>query len=214
MPGENQDHSGADSGNQHRFETLALHAGQEPDSATNARAVPIYQTSSFVFNSTEHVENLVSFKEEGNVYSRVGNPTNDVFEKRMAALEGGVAAIATSSGQAAQFIVAATLCEAGTNIVSTTYLYGGTFMQFKVSFARLGIEVRFVKGDDPAEIESLIDDKTRAVFVESIGNPKYNVPDFRAIADVAHKHGVPLVVDNTFGMGGYIIRPIEHGADI
>ncbi|KAJ2366091.1 hypothetical protein IW150_006033 [Coemansia sp. RSA 2607] len=214
MPGENQDQPSSGSGNQHRFETLALHAGQTPDSATNSRAVPIYQTTSFVFNSTEHVENMVSFKEEGNVYSRIGNPTNTVFEKRMAALEGGVAAIATSSGQAAQFVVAATLCEAGTNIVSTSYLYGGTYIQFKVSFARLGIEVKFANGDDPAEIESLIDDKTRAVFVESIGNPKYNVPDFRAIADVAHQHGVPLVVDNTFGMGGYIIRPIEHGADI
>ncbi|KAJ1719030.1 hypothetical protein LPJ53_006129 [Coemansia erecta] len=198
----------------YRFETLALHAGQKPDSATNARAVPIYQTSSFVFNDAEHGANLFALKELGNIYSRLGNPTTDVFEQRMAALEGGVGALTTSSGQAAQFVVAATLCESGSNIVSTSYLYGGTYNQFKVAFPRLGIDVKFANGDDPAEIESLIDDKTRAVFIESIGNPKYNVPDIRAIANVAHKHGVPLVVDNTFGMGGYIIRPIEHGADI
>ncbi|KAJ2557915.1 hypothetical protein GGH12_006053 [Coemansia sp. RSA 1822] len=198
----------------HRFETLALHAGQSPDSATNARAVPIYQTSSFVFNDAEHGANLFALKELGNIYSRLGNPTNDVFEQRMAALEGGVGALATSSGQAAQFVVAATLCEAGSNIVSTAYLYGGTYNQFKVAFPRLGIDVKFASGDSVEEIDSLIDDKTRAVYIESIGNPKYNVADIRAIADVAHKHGVPLVVDNTFGMGGYLIRPIEHGADI
>ncbi|KAJ1859632.1 hypothetical protein LPJ57_006930, partial [Coemansia sp. RSA 486] len=198
----------------YRFETLALHAGQAPDSATNARAVPIYQTSSFVFDSAEHGANLFALKELGNIYSRLGNPTTDVFEQRMAALEGGVGALATSSGQAAQLVVAATLCEAGSNMVSTSYLYGGTYNQFKVAFPRLGIDVKFASGDSIGEIESLIDDKTRAVYIESIGNPKYNVPDIRAIADVAHKHGVPLVVDNTFGMGGYIIRPIEHGADI
>ncbi|KAJ2436072.1 hypothetical protein IWW46_005751, partial [Coemansia sp. RSA 2440] len=198
----------------HRFETLALHAGQSPDSATNARAVPIYQTSSFVFNDAEHGANLFALKELGNIYSRLGNPTNDVFEQRMAALEGGVGALATSSGQAAQFVVAATLCEAGSNIVSTAYLYGGTYNQFKVAFPRLGIDVKFASGDSVEEIDSLIDEKTRAVYIESIGNPKYNVADIRAIADVAHKHGVPLVVDNTFGMGGYLIRPIEHGADI
>ncbi|KAJ1878716.1 hypothetical protein LPJ57_003258, partial [Coemansia sp. RSA 486] len=198
----------------HRFETLALHAGQVPDPATNARAVPIYHTTSYVFKSPEHVANLLAFKEQGYAYSRVGNPTTDVFEQRMAALEGGVGALATASGQAAQFIVAATLCEAGSNIVSTNYLYGGTHNQFKVAFPRLGIDVKMVTGDNVEDIESLIDDKTRAVYIESIGNPKYNVPDIRAIADVAHKHGVPLVVDNTFGMGGYIIRPIEHGADI
>ncbi|KAJ1809344.1 hypothetical protein LPJ56_004548, partial [Coemansia sp. RSA 2599] len=197
-----------------RFETLALHAGQTPDPATNARAVPIYQTTSFVFNGPEHVANLFSFKEEGYAYTRLGNPTTDVFEKRMAALEGGVGALATSSGQAAQLVVAATLCEAGSNFISTNYLYGGTYNQFKVAFPRLGIDVKFASGDSISEIEALIDDKTRAVYIESIGNPKYNVPDIRAIADVAHKHGVPLVVDNTFGMGGYLVRPIEHGADI
>ncbi|KAJ1999974.1 hypothetical protein H4R26_004829, partial [Coemansia thaxteri] len=199
---------------EYHFETLALHAGQTPDSASNARALPIYQTSSFVFNSAEHGANLFALKELGNIYTRLGNPTTDVFEQRMAALEGGVGALATASGQAAQFVVAATLCEAGTNIVSTNYLYGGTYNQFKVAFPRLGIDVRFASGDSVEELESLIDEKTRAVFIESIGNPKYNVPDMRAIADVAHRHGVPLVVDNTFGMGGYVVRPIEHGADI
>ncbi|KAJ2828019.1 hypothetical protein GGI24_002503 [Coemansia furcata] len=196
-----------------RFETLALHAGHTPDSASNARAVPIYQTSSFVFNSAEHGANLCALKEFGNIYSRIGNPTTDVFEKRIAALEGGVGAVATASGQAAQFVVAATLCEVGSNIVSTSYLYGGTYNQFKVAFPRLGINVRFA-GDSVEEIESLIDENTRAVFIEMIGNPKFNVPDIRAIADAAHRHGVPLVVDNTFGMGGYVVRPIEHGADI
>ncbi|KAJ1665183.1 hypothetical protein IW140_003543 [Coemansia sp. RSA 1813] len=198
----------------HRFETLALHAGQTPDSASNARAVPIYQTSSFVFNNAEHGANLFALKELGNIYSRLGNPTNDVFEQRIAALEGGVGALATSSGQAAQFVVAATLCDVGSNIVSTSYLYGGTYNQFKVAFPRLGIDVKFASGDSTDEIESLIDENTRAVYIESIGNPRYNVPDIRKIADVAHKHGVPLVVDNTFGMGGYLVRPIEHGADI
>ncbi|KAJ2661986.1 hypothetical protein IWW48_002044 [Coemansia sp. RSA 1200] len=198
----------------YRFETLALHAGQTPDSASNARAVPIYQTSSFVFNNAEHGANLFALKELGNIYSRIGNPTNDVFEQRIAALEGGVGALATSSGQAAQFVVAATLCEAGSNIVSTSYLYGGTYNQFKVAFPRLGIDVKFASGDSVDEIEALIDENTRAVYIETIGNPKYNVPDIRGIADVAHKHGVPLVVDNTFGMGGYLARPIEHGADI
>ncbi|KAJ2237726.1 hypothetical protein IWW45_000732, partial [Coemansia sp. RSA 485] len=158
----------------HRFETLALHAGQVPDPATNARAVPIYHTTSYVFKSPEHVANLLAFKEQGYAYSRVGNPTTDVFEQRMAALEGGVGALATASGQAAQFIVAATLCEAGSNIVSTNYLYGGTHNQFKVAFPRLGIDVKMVTGDNVEDIESLIDDKTRAVYIESIGNPKYN----------------------------------------
>ncbi|KAJ2160260.1 hypothetical protein GGF46_002371 [Coemansia sp. RSA 552] len=197
-----------------RFETLALHAGQKPDPTTNARALPIYQTSSFVFDNAEHGANLFGLKELGNIYSRLGNPTNDAFEQRMAALEGGVGALATASGQAAQFVVAATLCEPGSNIVSTSYLYGGTYNQFKVAFPRLGIDVRFASGDSAEEIEGLIDDKTRAVYIETIGNPKYNVPDIRAIADAAHRQGVPLVVDNTFGMGGFLARPIEHGADI
>ncbi|KAJ2305010.1 hypothetical protein IWW55_002150 [Coemansia sp. RSA 2706] len=198
----------------HRFETLALHAGQQPDPVTKARAVPIYQTATYVFDSIKHRDDIVGFKDPGFIYTRVGDPTAAVFEQRMAALEGGVGAIATSSGQAAQFLAIATMCEAGTNIISTTYLYGGTYNQFKVMLPRFGIEVKFTKADSAEEIESLIDDKTRAVYIESIGNPKYNVADIRAIADVAHKHGVPLVVDNTFGMGGYLVRPIEHGADI
>ena len=198
-----------------KFETLQLHAGQTPDPATNSRAVPIYTTTSYVFNDSAHGARLFGLKEFGNIYSRIMNPTVDVFEKRIAALEGGVAAIATSSGQAAQFVAIAALAHTGDNIVSTSNLYGGTYNQLKVAFPRLGISTKFVKGgDDPAEYEKLIDDKTKAVYLESIGNPRYNVPDFEAIAAVAHKHGVPVVVDNTFGAGGYFVRPFEHGADI
>lgn len=200
----------------HRFETLQLHAGQEPDPATNSRATPIYATTSYVFNDSAHGARLFGLKEFGNIYSRIMNPTVDVFEKRIAALEGGVAAVAASSGQSAQFMTIAALAHAGDNIVSTANLYGGTYNQFKVFLPRLGITTKFVKSaDDKAdEIEGLIDDKTKAVYVESIGNPRYNVPDFEAIAEVAHRKGVPVVVDNTFGAGGYFVRPIEHGADI
>ncbi|KAL9127235.1 MAG: hypothetical protein Q9217_003852 [Psora testacea] len=197
-----------------KFETLQLHAGQTPDPATNARAVPIYASTSFVFNDSAHGARLFGLKEFGNIYSRIMNPTVDVFEKRIAALEGGAAAIAASSGQAAQFMVIAALAHTGDNIVSTSNLYGGTYNQFKVTFPRLGIKTKFVKGDDPAEFERLIDDKTKAVYLESIGNPRYNVPDLEAISAVAHKHGVPVVVDNTFGAGGYFCRPFDHGADI
>ncbi|TGZ77736.1 O-acetylhomoserine ami [Ascodesmis nigricans] len=197
-----------------RFETLCLHAGQEPDPATNARAVPIYATSSYTFNDSAHGARLFGLKEFGNIYSRIMNPTNDVFEKRIAALEGGVAAVAASSGQSAQFMAIAALAHAGDNIVSTSYLYGGTYNQFKVMFPRLGIQTKFVQGDKPEDIAAAIDEKTKAIYVESIGNPRYNVPDLEAIAKVAHEAGVPLVVDNTFGAGGYLIRPIEHGADI
>ncbi|KAG0130259.1 Cys/Met metabolism PLP-dependent enzyme-domain-containing protein [Tuber indicum] len=197
-----------------RFETLCLHAGQEPDPATNARAVPIYASTSFVFNDSAHGARLFGLKEFGNIYSRIMNPTVDVFEKRIAALEGGVAAVAASSGQSAQFMAIAALAHAGDNIVSTSYLYGGTYNQFKVFLPRLGIHTKFVNGDKPEDIAAAIDDKTKAVYIESIGNPRYNVPDFEAIAKVAHDKGVPLVVDNTFGAGGYLVRPIEHGADI
>ncbi|KAH7366772.1 hypothetical protein B0T11DRAFT_274064 [Plectosphaerella cucumerina] len=196
------------------FETLQLHAGQEPDPTTNSRAVPIYATTSFTFNDSAHGARLFGLKEFGNIYSRIMNPTVDVFEKRIAALEGGVAALATSSGQAAQFIAINTLAHAGDNIVSTSLLYGGTYNQFKVFLPRLGINTKFVDGDRVEDIEAAIDDKTKAVYIESIGNPKYNVPDIAAIAKVAHAKGVPLIVDNTFGAGGYFIRPIEHGADI
>ncbi|RAL07310.1 O-acetylhomoserine aminocarboxypropyltransferase/cysteine synthase family protein [Aspergillus homomorphus CBS 101889] len=199
---------------QPHFETLQLHAGQEPDPTTNARAVPIYATTSYSFNDSAHGARLFGLKEFGNIYSRIMNPTVDVFEKRIAALEGGVAAVAAASGQAAQFMTISALAHAGDNIVATSNLYGGTYNQFKVLFPRLGIHTKFVEGDSPAAIALAIDERTKAVYVESIGNPRYNVPDFEAIAEVAHEKGVPLVVDNTFGAGGYYCRPVEHGADI
>jgi O-acetylhomoserine (thiol)-lyase len=198
----------------HRFETLQIHAGQTAAPGTNARATPIYQTSSYVFNSAEHGANLFALKEFGNIYTRIMNPTTDVLEQRVAALEGGVAALATSSGQSAQFLALSTLAEAGDNIVATSFLYGGTYNQFKVTFPRLGIGVKFVDGDSPAQFAKLIDGKTKALYLETIGNPQYNVPDFEAVAKVAHDNGIPLVVDNTFGAGGYLARPIDYGADI
>jgi len=197
-----------------RFETLQVHAGQQVDPTTNSRAVPIYQTTSYVFNNAEHAANLFGLKEFGNIYTRIMNPTTDVFEKRIAALEGGVAAVAVASGQAAQFLTITSLAQAGDNIVSTSYLYGGTFNQFKVQFKRLGIDVKFVDSDKPAEFEKAIDSNTKALYVETIGNPRFNIPDFEAIAAIAQKHGIPLVVDNTFGAGGYLVRPIEHGANV
>ncbi len=198
----------------YHFETLQLHAGQEPDPATNARAVPIYQTTSYVFDDADHAARLFGLEEFGNIYTRIMNPTTDVFEKRIAALEGGVAAVATSSGQAAQLLAITTLAQAGDEIVSTSYLYGGTYNQFKVALPRLGINTTFVEGDDPADIKAAITDRTKAVYLESIGNPKYNVPDFERIADIAHEAGIPLIVDNTFGAAGFLVRPLEHGADI
>ena len=198
----------------YKFETLQVHAGQEPAPGTNARAVPIYQSSSYTFDNTEHGARLFALQEFGNIYTRIMNPTTDVFEKRVAALEGGIAALATSSGQAAQFLTVNTICEAGDNIVATSYLYGGTYNQFKVAFPRLGIKVKFVAGDDPEEFAKLIDDNTKALYVESIGNPRFNIPDFTALASIAHKHRIPLIVDNTFGCAGFLVRPIEHGADI
>lgn len=196
------------------FDTLQLHAGQVVDPTTNSRAVPIYQTSSYVFNDSEHAANLFGLKEFGNIYTRLMNPTTDVFEKRIAALEGGVAALATSSGQAAQFIALTNIIQAGDNFVSTSYLYGGTYNQFKVQFKRIGITVKFVDGDKAPDFEKLIDEKTKAIYLETIGNPRFNIPDFDAIAAVAKKHEIPLVVDNTFGAAGYLFRPIEHGANI
>lgn len=197
-----------------RFETLQLHAGQEPDSATNSRAVPIYQTTSYTFNDTEHAATLFALKDFGNIYTRIMNPTTDVFEKRIAALEGGVAAVATSSGQAAQFLAISTIAQAGDNIVATSNLYGGTYNQFKVSFPRLGIKVKFVDDDSIEAFENAIDENTKAIYVESLGNPRNNIPDFGGLSDLAKKHGIPLIVDNTFGAGGAIARPIKHGADI
>ncbi|MEH2230555.1 MAG: O-acetylhomoserine aminocarboxypropyltransferase/cysteine synthase [Nostoc sp.] len=199
---------------QYRFETLQVHAGQEPAPGTNARAVPIYQTTSYVFDDTDHGARLFALQEFGNIYTRIMNPTTDVFEKRIAALEGGVAALATASGQAAQFLAITTIAQAGDNIVSTSFLYGGTYNQFKVSLPRLGIKVKFVEGDDPETFRQAIDDRTKALYVETIGNPQFNIPDFAALAHIAHENGIPLIVDNTFGAGGYLARPIEHGADI
>ncbi len=199
----------------YKFETLQLHAGQEPDPTTGSRAVPIYQTTSYQFNDTDHAATLFALKDFGNIYTRIMNPTTDVFEKRIAALEGGAAAVATASGQAAQFLAIITMAKAGDNIVSTPNLYGGTYNQFKVTLPRLGIDVKFVNENDaPEDFEAAIDENTKAIYVESIGNPRGNVPDFEGIAAVAKKHGVALVVDNTFGAGGAIARPIDHGANV
>jgi O-acetylhomoserine (thiol)-lyase len=197
-----------------KYETLQLHAGHEIDETTRSRAVPIYQTTSYTFKDAKHGADLFALKEFGNIYTRIMNPTTDVFEKRIAALEGGVAALAVGSGQAAQLIALHTILEAGENMVSTSHLYGGTYNQFKVAFKRLGIDVRFTADDEPDSFEKLIDDKTRALYIETIGNPEFNIPDFEAIAEVARRNNIPLVVDNTFGAGGYLFRPLEHGANI
>jgi O-acetylhomoserine (thiol)-lyase len=196
-----------------RFETLQLHAGHDID-PTGSRAVPLYQTTSYTFKNSEHGANLFALKEFGNIYTRIMNPTTDVFEKRIAALEGGVAALAVGSGQAAQFIALNNILQAGDNFVSTSFVYGGTYNQFKVAFKRLGIDVRFAEGDRPEAFEKLIDKKTKAIYLETIGNPGFNIPDFDAIAALANKHDLPLIVDNTFGAGGYLFRPLEHGAHI
>ncbi|SHG15435.1 O-acetylhomoserine aminocarboxypropyltransferase/cysteine synthase family protein [Dysgonomonas macrotermitis] len=197
-----------------RFETLQVHAGQEADPTTLSRAVPIYQTSSYVFPDAQYGADLFGLRKLGNIYTRLMNPTSDVFEKRIAALEGGIAALATSSGQSAQFIALNNILSAGDNFVTTSHLYGGTYNQFKNQFKRLGIEARFTPNDNPEEFEKLIDAKTKAIYLETIGNPDLNIPDFEAVAAVADKHGLPLVVDNTFGAGGFLFRPIEHGATI
>ncbi|PFH49624.1 hypothetical protein AMATHDRAFT_62723 [Amanita thiersii Skay4041] len=196
------------------FDTLQLHGGQAPDPATNARAPPIYASTSFVFNDSAHGADLFGLRAFGHIYSRIGNPTVDVFENRIAALEGGVAAVATSSGQAAQFLAITALAGTGDNIVSSTFLYGGTYNQFKVTFKTFGIGVKFVQESSPEAFAAAIDENTKALFVESISNPRYRVSDIPAIAKVAHDHGIPLIVDNTFGMGGYLIQPIKLGADI
>lgn len=197
-----------------KFETLQLHAGQEVDPTTGSRAVPIYQTTSYNFKNTEHAANLFGLREFGNIYTRIMNPTTDVFEKRIAALEGGVAAVATSSGVAAQFLAISTLAQKGDNVVSTQFLYGGTYNQFKVALPRLGIDVRFAEEDTIEAFAKLIDENTKALYVESIGNPRGNVADFEGLSKLAQKHGIALIVDNTFGAGGAIVRPIEYGANI
>lgn len=198
----------------YKFETLQVHAGQEVDPTTHSRAVPIYQTSSYVFEDAQDGADLFGLRKFGNIYTRLMNPTTDVFEKRIAALEGGIAALATSSGQSAQFIALNNIVSAGDNFISTSHLYGGTYNQFKNQFKRLGVEVKFTPNDTPLEFEKLIDNKTKAIYLETIGNPDLNIPDFEAIAVVAEKHNIPLIVDNTFGAGGYLFRPLEHGATI
>jgi O-acetylhomoserine (thiol)-lyase len=193
--------------------TLAVHAGQEsPDPATGSRAVPIYQTSSYVFKSTEHAANLFALKELGNIYTRLMNPTSDVFEKRIAAIEGGVAALAVASGQAAISLALLTITQVGDEIVSANNLYGGTYELFHYTFPKLGRKVIFVDSTRPEEFKKAITPKTRAIYAETIGNPKLDVPDFEKIAKIAHDEGLPFVVDNTVGVG--IVRPIEYGADI
>jgi len=196
------------------FETLQIHAGHTPDSATNSRAVPIYQTTSYTFNSSEHGANLFALKEFGNIYTRIMNPTNDVLEQRMAALEGGVAALAVSSGHAAQFLTFSTILQSGDNIVSSPYLYGGTYNQFSVTFKNYNWEARFAETLDVTAFEKLIDSRTKAIYLETIGNPGFNVPDFDRFAELARKYDIPFIVDNTFGAAGYLFRPIEHGAAI
>ncbi len=196
-----------------KFETLQLHAGHEID-ASGARAVPIFQTTSYVFKSAEHGANLFALKEFGNIYTRIMNPTTDVFEKRMAALEGGVAALATASGQAAQFLALNNILTVGDNFVSSPFLYGGTYNQFKVSFKRLGVDVRFAEDDTAENLEKHIDGKTKAIYLETIGNPGYNIADFEKVSALAKKYDLPLIVDNTFGAGGYLFRPLEHGAHV
>lgn len=196
------------------FETLQLHAGQEIDPVTKSRAVPLYQTTSYGFDNAEHAANLFGLRQFGNIYTRIMNPTTDVFEKRIAALEGGVAALATGSGQAAQFIALYNILQAGDNFVTTSFLYGGTYNQFKVAFKRLGIEARFAEGDNAESFRPLIDENTKAIYLETIGNPRLNVPDFEKFAALAKEHDLPLIVDNTFGAGGYLVRPLELGANI
>ncbi len=200
--------------NNYKFETLQLHAGHTPDKDTNSRAVPIYQTSSYTFDSADHAAALFELSEAGNIYTRLGNPTTDVLEKRIASLEGGAAALATASGMSAISLTITTIAEVGDNIVSTPLLYGGTYNLFKVGFPKQGINVKFVEGDDPDSFEELIDEKTKALYIETIGNPKLNIPDIERIAAIAHSNGIPLIVDNTFGTGGYLAQPIKHGADI
>lgn len=195
------------------FETLQVHAGQVPDPTTGARAVPIYQTSSFVFKNADHAANLFQLKEEGNVYARIMNPTTDVFEKRVAQLEGGVAGLATASGLAAIFYSILNVASAGDEIVSSATLYGGTYELFNITLRKLGINVKFVDADDPENFRKAITDKTKALYGETIGNPKIDVLDIETVANIAHENKIPLIIDNTFATP-YLCRPIEYGADV
>ena len=198
----------------YRFETLQVHAGHEVDKDTNSRAVPLYQTTSYTFNDAQHAADLFGLKAFGNIYTRIMNPTTDVFEKRIAALYGGAGALAVSSGHAAQFIAITNTLQQGDNFVSSPYLYGGSYNQFTVSFKKLGIEARIAKDDNAEDFEALIDENTKALYIETIGNPTLNVADFEAIAKVAEKHQIPLIVDNTFGAGGFLFNPFEYGASV
>lgn len=195
------------------FDTRAIHAGQHPDAETGARAVPIYATTSFVFDDPQHAADLFALQRYGNIYSRISNPTTAVFEERIASLEGGIGALATASGQAAQLIAILTLCRAGDSIVSSRSLYGGTFTQFDVTLRRLGIEATFVDFEDEQALRGAIEPTTKLLYAETIGNPKADVLDIESIGAVAHEHGLPLVVDNTFATP-HLCRPIEHGADV
>ena len=197
-----------------KFETLQVHAGHQPDKETLSRAVPLYQTSSYVFKNAKHAADLFNLSEPGNIYTRIMNPTSDVLEKRAAALEGGAAALAVSSGHAAQFLALTTIMRKGDNFITSPFLYGGTHNQFKVTLAGFGIEARFAKDLNPESFETLIDADTKALYVETIGNPGFDIPDFEAFSKLAGKHGLPLIVDNTFGACGYLFRPIDYGANI
>ncbi|NTW25080.1 MAG: O-acetylhomoserine aminocarboxypropyltransferase/cysteine synthase [Lentimicrobium sp.] len=202
--------------NQHilKFETLQVHAGYEPEATTLSRAVPLYQTTSYVFRDSKHGADLFALKEFGNIYTRLMNPTTDVFEKRVAALEGGVASLAVASGHSAQFVALSTILEHGQNFISSPFLYGGSYNQFKVSFRNFGIEARFAESLDVHSFEKLIDDNTRAIYLETIGNPGFNIPDFEEFSALAARYGIPIIVDNTFGAAGFLCRPIELGAHL
>jgi len=197
-----------------KFETLQVHAGHQPDSDTLSRAVPLYQTSSYVFRDAAHAARLFDLAEAGNIYTRINNPTTAVFENRVAALEGGAASLAVSSGHAAQFIALTTIMRKGDNFISSPFLYGGTYNQFKVTLPGFGIEARFTRDLESASFEKLIDDHTKAIYVETVGNPGFNIPDLDAFAKLASGYGIPLIVDNTFGACGFLCRPIDHGANI
>lgn len=196
------------------FETLQVHAGHAPDEQTRSRAVPIYQTTSYTFRDADHAARLFALEEAGNIYTRITNPTNAILEERMAALEGGVGALAVASGHSAELIALCALMKAGDNFVSSPYLYGGTHQLFSSTLANFGIEARFANDLDAKDFEMLIDQNTKAIYIETIGNSNLAVPDFEALAELAHSYKIPLIVDNTFGAGGYLCRPIDHGADI
>lgn len=198
----------------YRFETLQTRAGQEIDPVSHGTAVPIYQSTAYVFDDVRYAADLFALKEPGNIYTRITNTTTEVFEKRMAALEGGAAAVATASGQSAVFLSVINICGPGDNIVTTPFLYGGTFTMFEITLRDMGIEVRFAKSDHVDDLVDLVDGRTKAVYLENLGNPAFNVPDYEPIIEMAHRNGICVIVDNTFGCGGYLFRPVEWGADV